>query len=334
VLALVITREGLPIYHEVLPGSTADVTRLRPTVELLKSRFRIKRCILVCDRGLVSEENLAFLDEAGIPYIVAIRSRGTHESDELIQKSLRGFVEVKDLGLYVKEKVKGDVRYILCHNVEVAKRKKETREALFTKAHSEIDKLNRRFLKGGLGKEELYHKGLKILERYRLENYFCPKVEKVGLILYMNTGYLDRERFLEGKFFLKTKLTAEELSTEEVIRTYKALQEIERAFRELKDFLKIRPIFHWTDRRVKAHVMICVLAYLLEKMVGIYCHRANLKLSPRRALSILAQLKAIQCKIGDHSLVITTTIQQRMKEILNATDVPIPEKVIENQLLS
>jgi transposase len=327
VLALVITREGLPIYHEVLPGSTADVTRLRPTVELLKSRFRIKRCILVCDGGLVSEENLSFLDEAGIPYIVAIRRRGTHESDELIQKSLRGFVEVKELGFYVKEKVKGDIRYILCHNVE------ETREALLAKAQSEIDKLNRRFLKGGLGREQLYHRGFKILERYRLEKYFCPKVEKVGLILYINTDYLDRERFLEGKFFLKTKLASDELSTEEVIRTYKALQQIERAFRELKDFLKIRPIFHWTDRRVKAHVMICVLAYLLEKMVEIYCHRANLKLSPRRALSILAQLKAIQCNIGDQSLLITTAIQQRIKEILNATDVPIPEKIIENQLL-
>jgi len=69
VLTVVITREGLPIYHEVLPGSTADVIRLRPTVELLRSRFRIKRCILVCDRGLVSEA-----------YIVAIRRRGTQEA--------------------------------------------------------------------------------------------------------------------------------------------------------------------------------------------------------------------------------------------------------------
>jgi len=155
VLALAVTREGLPIYHEVLPGNTADVTTLVPTVEVLRSRLRISRCIVVCDRGMVSEGNLSYLDEQDIPYIVAIRRRGTRESEELISKSLKGFVEMEALGLRVKESTKGNTRYILCHNPEVASKKKAIREEFFAKAHKEIDRLNRRFLKGQLAPGEV-----------------------------------------------------------------------------------------------------------------------------------------------------------------------------------
>lgn len=334
VLALVVTKEGLPVYHEVLPGNTADVTTLIPTVDVLRGRFRIGRCILVFDRGMVSEENLISLDEQGIPYIVAIRRRGTSESDELISKGLRGFVEMEELGLRVKEKKKGDIRYILCHNPEVAKRKRGTREEFFKKAQEEIEKLNRRFRKGQLSPQGLYHKAMEVLQHYHLERYFCPEVEKRGVILYMDTELLEREQFLEGKFFLKTRLTDEQITTAEVIRTYKALCEIERAFRTLKDPLRLRPIFHWTHRRVRAHVMICVLAYLLQKVMGIYCQRANLNLSPQRALGILSRLKAIRSHLGNQSVVLTTIIEDRMRQILHAAQIPIPEKTIQSQLLT
>lgn len=331
VLAVAITREGLPIYHEVLPGSTADVTTLRPAVEVLRSRFRVGRCILVCDRGMVSEENLAYLDEVQTPYIVAIRRRGTRESDALIGKSLRGFVQMDRL--LVKEKTRGDVRYILCHNPEVAESKRRTREQLLQKVQKEIDTLNRRFQNGKLSRDMLYHRALRVLEDHHLDHYFSPQLEKPGIILYFNTDTWERERFLEGTFFLKTRLSPEEFSTADLVRTYKMLQEIERAFRELKDFLKIRPIFHWTDRRVKAHVMICVLAYLLEKMVGLHCERAKVNLSPRRTLSVLSQLKAIDCRLAEQSLQVTTVLHEEMKRIMQALGMPLPGKVIGNQIV-
>jgi len=318
----------------VLPGNTADVSTLVPTVEVLRSRFRISRAILVCDRGMVSEQNLAYLQDNGIPYIVAIRRRGTKESCELISKSLRGFEEIEELGLKVKEITKGKIRYILCHNPQVAKAKRENREESLRKAQGEIDKLNRRFRKGQLNSNSLYHKAMEVLQRYHLEKYFSPEVERPGVILCMDTELLNQERFLEGKFFLRTTLTPQEISTPEAIRTYKALSEIERAFRTLKDPLRLRPIFHWTDRRVRAHVMICVLAYLLEKMMGVYFQKAALNLSPRKALHILSQLKAVRSRLGNQSAVITTTINERMRQILDAAQIPIPDKVLESQLLT
>ncbi len=334
VLALVVTKEGIPIYHEVFPGNTTDVTTLVPIVEVLRGRFHIERCILVCDRGMVSDENLSFLDQHGIPYIVAIRRRGTRESDELIGKTLRGFRKLQGLeGLLVKEVVRGGIRYVLCHNPEVAKQKRQRREERIKQVQSQIDALNVRYRKGRLSAQELYHRAVSLLKEHQLRRYFEPKVEKNGLILYMDPDHWDRESFLDGKFFLKTRLSADEISTADLVRVYKQLSHIEGSFRELKDFLKIRPIFHWTDRRVRAHVMICVLAYLLEKVVELYCRRARLNISPRRALWVLSQLKAVELRLGDQYIAVTTELQQKMKEILQALKVPLPEKIIENQMV-
>ncbi|MEJ5378464.1 MAG: hypothetical protein WHX93_17980, partial [bacterium] len=83
-----------------------------------------------------------------------------------------------------------------------------------------------------------------------------------------------------------------------------------------------------------AHVMICVLAYFLEKVLEFYCDRARLKISPRRALSILSQLKAVHYRLGTQSLIATTAIQERMSQILQAANIPIPEKIIKSQLLT
>ena len=299
VLALVITPEGLPIYHEVLPGNTADVATLKSTAQTLASRFKLRRVVLVCDRGLVSEENLRKLEELGFPFIVGLKRRRSREAKKLYQKNLTGFRKEDDLeGLLVKEKENGSYRYIICHNPDVAKEKRVNREKRLRAVQKEIRKLEARFSKGKLNREELYHKVIGLLEEKHLKKFFSPRIESDKVILYLNTEIWDQERYLDGTFFLKTNLKKDELSTTEVVSSYKELQEIERSFRELKDFLKIRPIFHYTDQRVRAHVFICVLAYLFERLIGLFCRKASLDISPRKALWYLSRLKAIECIAG------------------------------------
>ena len=105
VLALAVTREGLPIFHEVLPGSTADVSTLRDAVTTLSKRFAIEKTVIVCDRGMISKDNVAFLEENEFPYILALRPRNNAEAEELYQKTLAGFVAEESLNdLLVKEK--------------------------------------------------------------------------------------------------------------------------------------------------------------------------------------------------------------------------------------
>jgi transposase len=311
VLALVVTREGLPIYHEVLAGNTADVTTLSQTVEVLRGRFQIRKTVFVCDRGLVSQENLDKLDQIGFPYIISLRPRNNEEAQALYQKTLFGFESDSSLnGLLIKEARRDKIRYIQCHNPEVAREKKKGREQRYTKIRAEIKRLEKRFQRGQLTERDLYHRVFKVLEDKRMATYFDPKIEDGRLILYIRPEVWEREAYLDGKFFLKTNLSSDELATPEVVRSYKQLQEVERAFRELKDFLKIRPIFHYTDSRVRAHVFICVLAYLLEKLVELNCQRASLPHSARRALSLLSQLKAIECHLNGQTIAMTKTVRR------------------------
>jgi len=331
VLALAVTRQGLPIYHEVLPGNTADVTTLKDTVEVLSTRFQIRKTVFVCDRGLISQENVATLDEIGYPYIISLRPRNNEEATSLYQKTLSGFQAESSLnGLLIKQTRKEDIRYIQCHNPEVAKEKKKTREKRYAKIRTEVTKLEKRFQKGQISQQQLYHRVLRLLEDKYMAKYFDPKIEDSKVILYIRPEVWEQETYLDGKFFLKTNLSDQELDTAEVVRSYKQLQEVERAFRELKDFLKIRPIFHYTEARVKAHVFICVLAYLLEKMVSLYCQRASLPYSARRALSLLSQLKAIECKFNGRNIQVANRIDVEVKQILHAMAVPVPEKITEN----
>lgn len=331
VLALVVTREGLPITHEVLPGNTADVSTLKATVEKLSGKFNIGKTIFVCDRGFISEDNLAHLDEFHYPYIIALKPRGNNEARALYQKSLAGFSEDASLkGLRIKEKQQNGFRYILCHNPEVAEKKKQKREEYYLKIRAEAQKLEKQFQRGRLKALDLHHRLSETIEKYHMSRYLDPKIEGDRLILYINPEVWEQENFLAGKFFLKTNLDEKELPAPEVVRSYKQLQQVERAFRELKDFLKIRPIFHYTDTRVKGHVFVCVLAYLLEQVIGLQLKRASKNISARRALHLLSQLKSIECRANGKSLVVTNQVDSEIEGILDSLGVRKPEKILNN----
>jgi len=329
----VVTPDGLPIYHEVLPGNTADVSTLKSTAQTLASRFQLRRVVLVCDRGIVSEDNLEKLEELGFPFIVGLKRRRSLEAKKLYQKNLAGFRKENELkGLLVKEKQDGKYRYIMCHNPDVAKEKRGNREKLFKAVQKEVKVLEGRFSRGQLNREQLYHGVMSLLEEKHLKRFFLPRIENGKVILYINTEVWDQERYLDGTFFLKTNLKKEDLSTAEVVKSYKELQQVERSFRELKDFLKIRPIFHYTDQRVRAHVFICVLAYLFEKLIGLLCQRASLDLSPRKALWHLSRLKAIECIVGDCRVIVTNQLDGIIGDIFRALKTKPPNKFLQNTI--
>ena len=332
VIALVVSREGLPIYHEVLPGNTADVSTLKDTVDILSSRFNIRQTVFVCDRGLVSQENIEKLDEMGFPYIIGLRARNNDEVKALYQKNLSGFEADPALdGLLVKETRQGGLRYVQCHNPEVAKTKKTRRDRCYAEIQKTVAQLEKRFRSGRLSREALHHQILRLLEDRHMAKYFDPRIEGDRVILYMRKEVWERETYLDGKFFLKTNMPQEKITTAEVVRSYKELQTVERAFRELKDFLRIRPVYHYTDSRVKAHVFICVLAYLLEKMVDLYCQRAALPHTARRALSMLSRLKTIECRLNDQAVTMSNHYDEEVARIFEALGVPKPVKIIQNQ---
>ncbi len=139
------------------------------------------------------------------------------------------------------------------------------------------------------------------------------------------------ESYLEWKLFLKTNVKAEVLPAAEVVKSNKQLQEVERSFRELKDFLKIRPIFQYNDERVKAQVFICVLAYLFEKRIELQCRRASPRCSARRALSQPSQFKATECKVAGQSVTVTNRVDEEIRSIMDAIGFSILTQAFENR---
>jgi transposase len=332
VVALAVTREGFPIFHEVYPGNTADVSTVADAVSILSQRFSIRKTVVVADRGMISEGNVEVLDKAEFPYILGLRQRKNGEAEELYQKNLSGFAADPALqGLMLKETERDGIRYIQAHNPEVMEAKRLRRNERVEKIEKEINALEKRLQRGGLSEKDCYHKVKKAIEDRHMADYFTPKIEDQKVILYRNQAIWEREQYLDGKFFLKTNLPADEYPTAEIVKNYKQLQQVERAFRELKDFLKIRPIRHFTDERVKAHVFICVLAYLMEKIVEHQCTALPKPLSGRRALSLLSRLKAIECTVGDRSVTLTNRVDDEISAILSALGVPPVPKNLSNQ---
>ena len=238
IVGVVMTKEGDPICCEYWPGNMSDVKALLRMVEVLKGRFRIRRIILVCDKGMVSQSNLEELGKERIDFIVGVRLRNVKEVREEVLSRGGRYREVED-NLKVKEVFLGGKRYIICVNPEEVRKDQKTRETIL----SELEEKLRRAPKDLIG-----NKGYR---RYLKVEKDAVKIDEEKL--------KEEERF-DGKFVL---LTSTQLSSEEVAKSYKSLWEVESVFRTLKDVLEIRPIFHRKESHVKGHVFCSYLALCL-----------------------------------------------------------------------
>jgi len=246
VIGVVLGEGGLPIYHNVWEGSQMDLVSFRGVLRELRERWGLEEVIWVADRGCVSPGLLEVLDKEGIKYVVGVKMRKEREvRDEVLSRG--GRYREMDGGLKVKEVRYGGYRYVVCYDPMTAERDRRVREEIIKsledglkgKGMGVIQKGYRRYLKKGGGGYEI--------DRERVE----------------------KESRYDGKWVLRTNV---DLETEEVVRVYKDLWKVERAFRDMKDVLRIRPIYHWKEERVRGHITVCFLAlYLmqyLEFMMG------------------------------------------------------------------
>jgi transposase len=241
VLGVVMRQDGLPISCEIWPGNTADVTTVRPIVESLKKRFRIRKVVLVCDRGMVSAANLKAIERAGYEYIVGMKMRRLLEVREEVLRRAGRYQEVRHT-LHVKEVRVGDRRYVVCINPERAEKDRRDREAL-------LEKLRSRLSSGGV-KRLISNRG------YRR----FLKVRRGGATI--DEQAVREDQRYDGKYVLRTTTS---LSAAEVAEAYKQLTWIERLWRELKDVMEVRPIYHHLKKdNVKGHIFASFLALYLS----------------------------------------------------------------------
>jgi len=312
VIALAITKDGFPIGHEVLEGNMADKNTVMNMIDILKSRFKIDRCIFVGDRGMISKKNLQYLEEKGYKYIFALRRRRLIESREIIEKDpgkYSGYrytdIDDKDRFIHYFEVCGEKKKYIVCHNAERALTDLEKLEKKIKKINEQIEKIN----KTKQPSDKIIKRFCRIYDIGRFYNY---GLNKKGNFYYKfkNEAY-EYEKLIAGKYILKTNEIS--LKAEEIIIAYKNLARIECSFKDMKDFLLIRPIFHQNQENILGHIFVTVLAYMLERVLERYFEEEGKnRITAKRALNNLSEIKLVVNELEGR---IFGTITEKTKEV-------------------
>ena len=276
-VGLVMTGDGFPVAHHVFPGNTADITAFRAALKDVRQRFPIRRLVIVADRGVVSEEIMEELENEGegeqkqkVDYILGMRLRKNKEVGKEVLSRAGRYHEVAD-NLEVKEIWVGDRRYIVCHNREEEVRDQKRREEI-------VERMRKDLMKKG-PQAFVMPRGIK---RF---------VELKGGELLLKENAIREEARYDGKWVLRTNTN---LPATEVALAYKSLWQVERAFRELKSGLEIRPVYLRTEDHVRGHIVVCCLALVLETALVHQLKAQGSSGSYREVLSNLEQMRAVR----------------------------------------
>jgi len=329
ILALAVTKDGIPIGHEVYEGNRKGSTTVIDVIESLNKRFGVDKCIFVGDRGMVSQDNIDKLDELGYEYIFALRKRRLIETREIIEEDLSKYSKIKIdedgeiIKLYYLEIKKVDVRYVVCHNPMVAFEESIRLEERLEKKEKQVKEIIKSFKDPSV---VIKH----ISQIYDINRYIIFGIKKGKVYYRINKESVEYERLIAGKWVIKTSNMT--LSTTELIEAYKNLSQVESAFKNIKSFIKIRPMFHRDEKRVRGHVFVCVLAYYLQRIIDLKLKKNLREYSAIKAIEKLGQIKMIKNRLGETVFYQSVQPKKEHNMILDACDIPnIPKTVFKEQ---
>jgi hypothetical protein len=307
VICLAVDAQGWPIAWDLLPGSTADKTALVAMIDKLRERFRIRRAVVVADRGMISKGTIALLEdhaEAPFDFILGCRMRQQKEVSEEVLARAGRYHKVAG-NLEVKEVVVEDRRYVVCRNPVEARKDAAARETLLAKleaalAHSPKSLIGNK----GFARFLVVNKGAVAVD--------CEAVE--------------RDERLDGKFVLRTST---ELAAAEVALAYKSLWRVERAFRETKNTLDVRPIFHHRDDTTVGHIVGCFLALRLEVDLQRRLDAAGVDCSWPDLMRDLDEVKAVDVTLDEQRYRLRTDLRGHASAAFAAAGVR-PPRVVEH----
>ena len=258
---------GCPVAVEVFAGNTADPMTLGAHITKLKQRFGLDRVVLVGDRGMLTEARLnQDVKPAGLDWVGALRAPAIRQLVEagVIQLSL---FDEQDL-VEVRSDAYPDERLMVCRNPLLAEQRARKREDLLQATEGLLDTIvaaTRRGKRRLRGKDRIALRAGRVIDKYKMAKHFDLTLTDDSFTYRRKTESISAEAALDGLYVVRTSLTETDLSAADTVRAYKRLSTVERAFRSLKSVdLKVRPVFHYTPERVRAHVLLCMLAYYVE----------------------------------------------------------------------
>lgn len=299
-----MSKEGIPLAHEVFAGNTNDVSCFRVVIDQLASKFKIGKVILVGDRGMISQKNLDFLNEKGYQYILGYRMRTIPKKDRYSILSKADLKKVRS-DLQWKEVRYHDQRLLVCYNPERAKLDAAKREEI-------LEKIRAKIKDGSI---------LSVIDNANYKKFLKIKGEKPRL----DPEQVERDQTYDGLYVLtsNTKFKGSEL-----IDSYKGLWQVEHAFRALKTELETGPIYHWKDGRIRAHVMVCFLALVLRTIFYKKLRAYDEHASYTETVSELHALHAIGLTVKENKMILRTEIKPKAMIAFHALKMIAPKRVL------
>ena len=262
---LLTTRTGCPVAISVYEGNTADVSTLMPQVKQLREQFGLERLVLVGDRGMISHKAIDSLRALeGLAWITALKSsqiRALVHGGEL----QLGLFDERNLFEFAHPDFPGE-RLMACRNADLGRLRAHKRQALLEATEKELQKVQARIENGSLaGRDKIGVRVGKVLNKYKVGKHFALTIEESDFQFQRLEPQIAAEAALDGIYVIRTSVAKKQMTSAEAVRSYKALAEVERAFRSMKTIdLHIRPIHHRLEGRVRAHILLCMLAYYVE----------------------------------------------------------------------
>jgi transposase len=315
VVALAVTRQGLPVRSWVFPGNTADMATVTKVKQDLRG-WKLGRALFVGDGGLNSEENRHELAKACGTYLLATRMNSVNEVHQDVLSRPGRYRKVSD-NLHVKEVVVGGDgvrrrRYLLCYNPKEAMRQRKHREQVVQRLEQELAK----------------HRNRSVTAQWAIDLLASPRTKRYLTITKKAQIRLDRKAVWEaartdGKWVIQTN--DDTLTPEDAACAYKGLTVIERCFRTLKSTqLKLDPVYHRLSRRIEAHVKICVMALLIERVAELACDQSWSQIH-----HVLASLKATEFHTSSHLFFKRNEASPQLRNMLKNLAIPLPNSVLE-----
>lgn len=262
---LLTDSRGCPISVSVYPGNTGDATTVLAQVHKVRDEFGIHSIVLVGDRGMIFQKQIDQIRKLGdIDWITALK---TGEIRKLLEKeSLQmGLFDERNLFELTDSAFPGE-RLVACRNPLLAERRARARQSLIEATTLEFEKVQRMVARGKLkGTDEIGLRVGQVANKYHVAKHFELEISNGSFAFRLLSEKVAAEAALDGIYVIRTSLGPERLNTDDIVRSYKLLSNVERAFRSIKTVdLKVRPIFHHLEARVRAHIFLCMLAYYVQ----------------------------------------------------------------------
>ena len=309
VLVGVVMIDEWPIAHHVFEGHRRDATTVTEVLSDLEARFGLRRVVFVGDRGMVTLPNLEVLRSRGQGYVVGLNRRRRTKVQAYIERATGPWLDcplsigARERATPLKTRVQEvasdepGVRVFVAHSEEREAYERTEREKAMQRVRTALEALQRRVVAGSLkAPEKIGAAAGRILARFHGYRYYAWALKDGTFQFAEHPVHLAQERALEGKYVIQTEEPG--LSPVEAVTVYKDLTEVERAFAELKDVIQMRPIYHHKADRVRAHIFVASLAFLLDRALEKKLKAAGVDLSSKEAWQLLKTVRVVEIDVG------------------------------------